>query len=360
VLFLGVLVLFAGAACFESASAPPGPPDAGKNDRAQLTGAGATLPAVVYQQWFYDYHHKVAPGVSINYQSIGSGAGIEQFVAGVTDFGATDAPMTDADLARAPDTQHLPTVLGAVVMSYNLPGLTEPLRLDRATAAGIFLGLITRWDDSRIAAANAGTPLPPLAITTVHRSDSSGTTFVFTDWLTKASPEWKAKVGASKAPNWPSGIGGQGNEGVTQVVSQTPGAIGYLEFSYAVQKQLQFADVQAHDGSFVRASLDSVAAAAASVQMPADYRVSITDAPGAGAYPISTFTFVLVKRDSDQCAPIRAFLRALWWAQHDPGAVASTRELGFVPLPPAVQAKVDATVHELTCGNGQPVFTPPS
>jgi phosphate transport system substrate-binding protein len=346
------------ASCTAGAYAPPASPanDAGRNDRATLLGAGATFPSIVYQEWFYDYHQDVAPGVKVNYQSVGSGAGIQQFIAGVVDFGATDAPMSDSDIKRAPDVQHIPTVMGAVVLTYSLPGLEKPLRLDGETAAALFLGNVTRWDDERIAALNPGVVLPALAVVVVHRSDSSGTSFVFTDWLTKVSVAWKAQLGANKAPAWPVGIGGQGNEGVTQVVAQTPGAIGYVELNYAITKKLAFADVRNRSGAFVTPTLESVAAAAAGAVLPDDYRVSITDAAGVAAYPISTFTFLLLHRNTASCAAARALVRVVYWAINDQEAITATRSLAYVPLPDSVVARVNETLRTLMCNGGTPVL----
>lgn len=344
------------SACVPGTEAGAGPITAGQDDRANVLGAGATFPSIVYQAWFYRYNHEVAGGVRINYQSVGSGAGVEQFIENTVDFGATDTPMSDATLARAPDVVHLPTVMGAVVVTYSLPGLAKPLRLDGLTTAAIFLGEITNWSDPAIAALNPGVTLPDQLIHVVHRSDGSGTSDVFTDWLTKVSPHWKAKVGRGKAPAWPIGIGGQGNEGVTQVVSQTPGAIGYVELNFAVTQGLAFADIENQAGTFVTPSIDSVTAAAAGAAIPDDFRVSITDARGVDAYPVSTFTYLLVHTDSRNCAKARVLLRALWWAYHDPSAVAETRSLLYAPLPATLQARVDAKITSLTCDGGKPLF----
>ena len=345
-------------ACTGSAYAPQSgelTSRSGANDSGNLLGAGATFPSIVYQAWFYDYHQKFAPGVQINYQSIGSGGGIQQFTEGLTDFGATDAPMSDADLARAPDTLHLPTVLGAVVLTYNLGGLEQPLRLDGETTAALFLGEITMWDDPRLAALNPGVTLPSVPVRVVYRTDGSGTSFVFTDWLSKLSPEWNARVGTSKNPNWPTGFGGKGNEGVTQVVAQTPGAIGYVELNYASAKQLAFADVRNRAGTFVRPSIDTVSAAAAGVVLPEDYRVSITNPDGEDAYPIATFTFLLLHKDAEHCARQRVLVHFLWWAYHDPASIELTRSLLYAPLPPTVLTRVDASLRGLTCDGGTPV-----
>lgn len=353
-----VLIILALAvlatACTVGFSSPPmkGPlqPDSGKHDSGNLTAAGATLPAIVYQAWFYDYHRDVSSGVKVNYQSIGSGAGIQQLTEGSVDFAASDAPMTDAEMARGPGIQHLPAVASAVVLTYNL-SLKQPLRLDGPTTAKIFLGQITRWNDPAIAALNPGDALPDQVIHVVHRTESSGTTYVFTDWLSKVSPVWAQKVGRSKDPNFPVGIGGTGSEGVTRVVSQTPGALGYVELNYATTNHLPAALVDNPSGAFVAPSLQSVEAAAAGAQLPPDYRGSITNAPGASAYPISTFTFLLINRHYDSCAKARVILHVLWWAYHSDEARSEAHNLSYVTLPANLQMRVDATLRSVTCGN---------
>ena len=355
----GMLLAIAGTACTRDASAPalvgPLTTTSGKDDRASLNGAGATFPAILYQAWFYDYNHQVAKHVRINYQAIGSGGGIQQFIEGSVDFGATDAPMSSKDIAKKPSTQHLPTVLGAVVLAYNIPGVSEPLRLDGAVVGGIYLGTITRWDDPAIAELNPGVALPAQALSVVQRSDGSGTSFVFTDWLTKVNPAWAAKVGASKSPNWPAGIGGRGNEGVSQLIRQTPYAIGYADYSYARQLGLQMALIRNKTGAFVAPTLDAVSAAAAGAVIPEDYRASITNAEGAGAYPVSSFTFLLLDRESTSCARTTVLLRMLWWAYHDEAAVAETRALDYAPLPAELLPRVEATMRSFTC-KGEPLL----
>ena len=351
-----LFAVIAVAACSPEVAAPPldGPltTTSGRHDRGSIDGAGATFPAIIYQAWFYDYHHDVAPGVRINYQAIGSGGGIQHFIEGDIDFGATDAPMSDADLRRAPDTQHLPTVLGAVVLTYYLPAFTGPLRLDGSTVAAIYLGQVTAWNDPAIAALNPGATLPSEPIRVVQRSDGSGTSFVFTEWLSKVSPEWKTRVGAQKSPNWPVGVGGRGNDGLAQVVRQTPFAIGYADFSYAEALKLPSAEVRNSSGAWIAPSLDSVSAAAAGVDLPPDYRGSITNPPGATAYPVSSFTFLLLHKDGPNCATTTVLLRMLWWAYHDPAALAETRALLYAPLPAPVLARVEDTIHSFTC-NGE-------
>src|SRR6185312_203750 len=264
-----------------------------------LNGAGATFPNPIYQKWFSEYH-KAHSDVQINYQSVGSGAGIQQLIAGTVDFGASDMPMKDEQLAevkskRGFDVFNIPTVLGADVPADNVPGITGELKFTGPLLADIFLGKVSKWDDPEIAKINPGVKFPSTPIVVVHRSDGSGTTFVFTDYLSKVSPEWKQKVGANTSVSWPTGLGQKGNEGVSGQIRQMEGAIGYIELIYAVQNKIPYGTVQNEAGQFVKASLDSVTAAAGSVkEMPADFRVSITNAPGRGAYPISSFTYLLI------------------------------------------------------------------
>jgi phosphate transport system substrate-binding protein len=303
-----------------------------------ITGAGATFPNPIYQQWFSEY--KMAHSdVAINYQSLGSGAGIRQLIEGTVDFGASDMPMTDeqAKSLKVP-AFHFPTVLGAVVLSYNVPGVTGELNLTGDVIAGIFLGTITKWNDPKIASANPGVKLPGNPIEVIHRSDGSGTSFVFTDYLSKVSPEWKMKVGANTSVSWPVGLGGKGNEGVSGLVKQTPNSIGYVELIYAVQQKMAYANVKNASGKFVKASFDSVTAAAAGVKdMPADFRVSITNAMGAGAYPISSFTWLLIPAQIKDPAKKKALTEFLSWmlttGQKD------CQALSYAPLPKAVVEK---------------------
>lgn len=347
------------AACGGGFSSPPqtGPlqPESGKEDSGNLTGAGATLPAIIYQAWFYDYQRDVASGVKVNYQSVGSGAGIQQLIEGSVDFAATDAPMTESELARGPDIQHLPAVASAVVLTYRLD-LEKPLRLDGDTTAKIFLGEITRWDDPAIAALNPGVTMPDEAIHVVHRTESSGTTYVFTDWLSKVSAAWEQRVGRAKGASFPVGIGGTGSEGVTRVVEQTPGAIGYVEFNYATTNHLPIADIANPSGQFVTPSLESVEAATAASSLPGDYRGSITDADGPGAYPISTYTFLLINQHYESCTKARVLLHVLWWAYHSDEAEAEAHSLSYVTLPPKLQSRVDETLRGITCGEGERVL----
>ena len=314
-----------------------------------VTGAGATFPNPLYSKWFAEYN-KLHPDVRFNYQAIGSGGGIQQFAAGTVDFGATDAPMTAEELAKAPDAVHVPTVLGAVVITYNAP--FTGLKLTPAVLADVFLGKIKRWNDPAIAAVNPGIKFPDVAITVVRRSDGSGTTAIFTDYLAKVSPEWKEKVGAGKSVSWPVGLGGKGNDGVTGLIKQTPGAIGYVELAYANQNKLPLTALRNRDGHFVLPSLESTSAAAAGVTMPADYRVSLTDAAGKDAWPIASFTYLLVHKDAKDKERGEALANFLWWAVHAGQGFAAP--LDYAPLPKPVVAMVEKTIRDLTV-QGKPV-----
>jgi phosphate transport system substrate-binding protein len=314
-------------------SSPPRAAAAG----ADLTGAGATFPNPIYTKWFDAYAKET--GVRINYQSIGSGGGIRQFTEGTVDFGASDAPMTDEQIkAVNGNVNHVPTVLGAVVATYNLPSAgSTPLHLDGATLADIFLGRITTWKDPRLAALNPGTKFPDQDIIVVHRSDGSGTTYIFTDYLSKISTEWKSRVGNATSVQWPTGLGGKGNEGVTQQVKQTAGAIGYVELIYAISNQLPYAWLKNAAGSFVEPTLKSVSAAAAGASLgeATDFRVSITNAAGKESYPVSSFTWLLVQkqpRDSTKARLLHSFL--LWMLE--PEAQRMAADLHYAPLPVSV------------------------
>ena len=276
----------------------------------KLQGAGATFPNPLYQKWISEFD-KANPNVQIDYQSIGSGGGIKQLQAQTVDFGASDAPMTDDELKASPATVvHIPTVLGAVVVTYNLPGISSALKFSPEVVADIFLGKITKWNDARIKADNPEANLPTTDISTVHRAESSGTTFVFTDYLSKVSAEWKEKVGANKSPKWIGGIGGKGNEGVTGQVKQTPNTIGYVELAYAVQNKLPAAMIKNKAGAFIAPSIDAVTAAAAGAiaTTPEDLRVSITNADGATAYPISSYTYILAYQDQKDATKGKAIV----------------------------------------------------
>jgi phosphate transport system substrate-binding protein len=301
---------------------------------AALTGAGATFPNPIYTKWFDAYAKKT--GVRINYQSIGSGGGIRQFVEGTVDFGATDAPMTDEQVSAVKGkVLHVPTVLGAVVATYNLPSAgTTSLRLDGTTLADIFLGRITRWRDRRLLELNPGVNLPDQDIIVVHRSDGSGTTFIFTDYLSKVSPNWKGKVGKATSVQWPIGLGGKGNEGVTQQVKQTEGAIGYVELIYAISNNLPYAWIKNAEGAYVEATLKSVSAAAGGAQLgPAtDFRVSITNPKGKDSYPMASFTWLLVHRESPDTTKGRLLRDFLGWMLL-PEAQRMAADLHYAPLP---------------------------
>jgi phosphate transport system substrate-binding protein len=327
------------AACSRGEESPPRAAGAGPSATgvATLTGAGATFPAPIYTKWFGAYAKET--GVQINYQSIGSGGGIRQFIEGTVDFGATDAPMTDEQVASAKgNVLHVPTVLGAVVATYNLPSLGRaPLRFDGATLADIFLGRISRWNDRRLGALNPGVSLPDQDIIVVHRSDGSGTTFIFTDYLSKVSPEWKGKVGKATSVEWPTGLGGKGNEGVTQQVKQTEASIGYVELIYALSNGLPAALIKNAGGEFIEPSLKTVSAAAAAVHLgpDTDFRVSLTNPPGKDSYPISSFTWLLLHKempDTGKAAALHGFLR--WMLE--PKAQRMAADLHYAPLPVSV------------------------
>jgi phosphate transport system substrate-binding protein len=311
-----------------------------------LNGAGATFPNPIYSKWFNEYH-KQHPNVAINYQSIGSGGGIKQIQTGTVDFGASDGPMDDKQLSETPfKLLHIPTVLGADVPMYNIPGVNAELKFSGDVLADIFLGKITKWNDPRLAKANPGVKFPDMDVIVVHRTDGSGTTYIWVDYLCKVSAEWKSKVGKGTSVNWPVGLGGKGNEGVAGTVKQTPGSIGYVELIYAVSNNMPYGSVQNAAGEFVKASLDSVTAAAASMKdMPEDFRVSITNAPGKAAYPISSFTWLLVPVEWKDAAKEKAFVDFLNWMV-DKGQ-GMTSSLQYAPLPKNVAAKVKARIKEI-------------
>jgi phosphate transport system substrate-binding protein len=313
-----------------------------------LTGAGATFPNPIYSKWFDTYHK--ATGVQINYQSIGSGGGIKQYTEGTVDFGASDGPMSNDQMnAVQGEVLHLPTVMGAVVLTWNLPAIgTTPLKLDGPAIADIFLGKITKWNDARLTSLNAGVALPNADIIVVHRSDGSGTSYIFTDYLSKVSKDWKEKVGYATSVNWPVGLGGKGNEGVTQQVKSTEGSIGYVELIYAVANQLPYAQVKNAAGNWVTPSLDGVTAAAASAKFPAntDFRVSITNAPGKDAYPISSFTWLLVRPKMKDAAKAKALHDFLNWMLTSE-AQGMAKELQYAPLPAEVVSLEQSRIKSL-------------
>jgi len=303
-----------------------------------INGAGATFPYPIYGKWFEEFRKK-NPSIEINYQSKGSGAGIAQLTEGTVDFGASDMPMKDEQIAALKvKALHFPTVLGGVVPTFNVPGVSE-LQFSSEMMAGIFLGKITKWNDSKIAKANPGVKLPATDIVVVHRSDGSGTTFVFTDYLSKISPDWKAGPGANTSIKWPTGVGQQGNEGVAGMVKQTSGAVGYVELIYALQNKMNYGSVQNAAGVYLKANLDSVTAAAASAakNMPADFRVSITNAPGKNAYPIASFTWLLIPTRIEDAKKRTALVSFLKWMLAD--GQKDCAALGYAPLPKAVVAQ---------------------
>jgi phosphate transport system substrate-binding protein len=309
-----------------------------------LNGAGATFPNPIYSKWFSEYH-KAHPGTAFNYQSVGSGAGIRQLSAQTVDFGASDGPMTDQQLAEAKrPILHIPTVLGSVVPAFNVSGMSE-LRFSGATLAGIYLGKITNWNDKAIAADNPGAKLPDKPIVVVHRSDGSGTSYIWTDYLSKVSPEWNGGPGKATAVKWPVGIGGKGNEGVSAMVRQMDGGIGYVELIYALQTHLPYAAVKNPAGQWVKASLESTTAAGATAKMPADFRVSITNAPGAQAYPIASFTWLLIPAQWSDQKKKKEMVDFLSWMLDNGEPMAAS--LNYAPLPKGVADMVRAKIKEI-------------
>src|SRR2546426_1031941 len=322
-----VLVTLACAAAFVAGAAA---------QTVQINGAGATFPYPIYSKWFSEYN-KLHPTVQINYQSIGSGGGIRQVSNQTVFFGATDGPMTSEQLLAAPGKiLHFPTVLGAVVPVYNIPNLNAELKFSGQVLADIFLGKITKWNDPAIVKLNGGVNLPGTDITVVHRSDGSGTSYIWVDYLSKVSPEFKSKVGVNTQVNWPTGVGGKGNEGVAGLVTQSPGSIGYVELIYGLQNKISYGSVQNMAGEFVRASVNSVtaAAAAAAAKMPADFRVSITNAEGKGVYPISSFTWLLLYENPKDKTQAKTMVEFVKWAVIDGQKYCA--DLGYAPLPDAV------------------------
>jgi len=309
-----------------------------------INGAGATFPYPIYSKWFDEYA-KVDPSVRFNYQSIGSGGGQKQILAQTVDFGASDGPMSDDNLAKAPGKLlHIPTVAGAVVLTYNLPG-NPALKLDGDTIAGIYRGQIKKWNDPKITALNPGSNLPDQEIVVVHRSDGSGTTYIWTDYLSKISSEWKTKVGTNTSVNWPTGIGGKGNEGVAGQTKQTPGALGYVELIYAVQNKMPYADVKNAAGEFVKPTLESVTAALATADIPDDFRFSMTNAPGKGAYPIAGATWLLVYEQQKDATKGKKLVEFLKWAAKDGEKMA--KDLQYAPLPESLQQRVLTRIDEI-------------
>ncbi len=323
-----------------------GPAFAGATASAQMmiNGAGATFPYPIYSKWFDEYA-KVDPSVRFNYQSIGSGGGQKQILAQTVDFGASDGPMSDDNLSKAPGKiLHIPTVAGAVVLTYNLAG-NASLKLDGDTVAGIYLGQIKKWNDPKITALNPGAKLPDQDVVVVHRSDGSGTTYIFTDYLSKVSGDWKQKAGNNTSVNWPAGIGGKGNEGVSGQVKQTPGAIGYVELIYALQNKMSYADVKNAAGQFIKPTIESVTAALATASIPDDFRFSMTNAPGKDAYPIAGATWLLVYEQQKDPAKGKKMVEFLKWALTKGEGMA--KDLNYAPLPDEVQQRVLKRINEI-------------
>ncbi|HEV8670457.1 MAG TPA: phosphate ABC transporter substrate-binding protein PstS [Candidatus Limnocylindria bacterium] len=317
------------------------------DEASELTGAGATFPAPIYTKWVSEYNKLT--GIQINYQPVGSGGGIKSLTDKTVDYGATDGPMTEAQLAAAVSpVLHVPMVMGAVVPTYNLPGVTAPLKFTPDVLAGIYLEQIKKWNDPKIASLNAGVTLPDLAITTVHRSDGSGTTYVWTDYLSKVSAEWKSKVGFANSVSWPGGLGASGNAGVAGAVKNSSGAIGYVELIYAIQNKLGYGNVQNAKGKYIEATLDSVTKAAEGVTLPADLRVSITNSENEAAWPISTFTWTLAYTEIPNKAKAIAIARFFWWSTHEGQAFA--KDLGYAPLPATVVTKAEEKIRAITSG----------
>jgi phosphate transport system substrate-binding protein len=338
---------FVCTSCGKSDVTPVNSKAATPDGQVLITGAGATFPYPIYSKWFDEYRRKF-PRLEINYQSIGSGGGIRQVTEGTVDFGASDMPMTDEQLTQAKTkTLHFPTVLGANVAAYNIPDVKEELNFTPEALAGIFLGKITKWTDPQLRNANPGIKLPNSDIVVIHRSDGSGTTFVWVDYLAEVSPEWKSKVGVNTSVNWPVGLGGKGNEGVAGLIKQTPNSIGYVELVYAVQNQITYGKVRNLSGTFVKADLTSVTAAAAgaSKQMPEDFRVSITNADGKDAYPVSSFTWLLVPTKIEDPAKKKAITDFLQWMLTDGQNMVEA--LSYARLPQEVVAMEQKAIAKI-------------
>jgi phosphate transport system substrate-binding protein len=329
--------------------------------QVRLNGAGATFPNIIYQNWMLTYNQKF-DNVELNYQSIGSGGGIRQFSDKTVDFGASDAPMTDSAItAIQGNVLHIPTVLGGVVPTYNLSGLARPVRFTPDLLADIFLGKVTKWNDPRLTAENPGVSLPNADILVVHRSDGSGTTYVWVDYLTKVSPEWAQRVGRGTSVNWPVGLGGRGNEGVAATVRQTPGAIGYVELGYAEQTKMPVGQVRNKAGNFITPNVETVTAAAAGAMATmgpgTDFRVSITNPDGPQTYPVASFTWLLVRKEYPDAAKARELVKFIWWSLTE-GQQQAPR-LGYAPLPVEMQPWIEARLKTVI-GSGRPVWSGPS
>jgi phosphate transport system substrate-binding protein len=353
------MVLFAAAVAFAVTAAACGSDSSSSSAGAgggesfagvALTGAGATFPDPIYEQWFQDFRD-VESDAKINYQAIGSGGGIEQFTAQTVDFGASDAPLQDEEIAALPtDYIELPTVLGGDVIAYNVAGLDSGLKLDGDTAAKIFMGDITNWNDPAIASQNSGMELPDTPISVVHRSDESGTTFVFTSWLAAESSDWEKQVGADKAVEWPTGTGGDGNDGVAAGISQTDGAIGYLSFDFAVSAQLGIADIKRHDGTYITPSIDSISASGGVLTFPISPTTNILNSSADGAYPISSTTYLLLYKDMTDADKAQTIFDFVTWALR--AGQDTVQQLNYSPLPPEIATQALTALSEMTA-NGQ-------
>jgi phosphate transport system substrate-binding protein len=309
-----------------------------------LNGAGATFPYPIYSKWFSEYHNQHSD-VQVNYQSIGSGGGIRQVQAGTVDFGATDGPMSDEQIAASKiKVLHVPTVLGAVVPAYNIPGIEQEVKFTPEILAGIFMGKISNWNDGALAKVNPGIKFPNQNITVVHRSDGSGTSYIFTDYLSKISPDWQGTVGKATSVKWPVGVGGKGNEGVAGMIRQLPGSLGYIELIYALQNKINYGSVKNSSGQFVKASLESTTAAAEGVKMPADFRVSITNPQGKTAYPIASFTWLLIPTNPTDKTKGKMVKDLVLWALDNGESMAAA--LSYAPLPKEVVEKAKAAINQ--------------
>lgn len=348
----GLMIILLLALGLSSCKGPFRSANGGSRGSIMLNGAGATFPYPLYSKWI-DTYGQAHPDIRINYQSIGSGGGIQQLKAGTVDFGASDAPLSDEEMKAMPaPVVHIPTVAGAVALAYTIPGVETGLKLSPEVIAGIFLGQITKWNDPKVTALNPKTRLPDLAITIAHRSDGSGTTYIFTHYLAAISPTWAKQVGSGKSVNWPVGVGGKGNEGVTGVLTQTPGGIGYVELAYASQNNLTFASIRNASGQFIVPSIASTTAAATGAvkAMRKDVRVSIVNSAGKDAYPISGFTYILIYQQQQDAAKGQALVNFLWWAIHDGQQQAGP--LLYAPLPSEVVA-INARTLKSISANGK-------
>jgi phosphate transport system substrate-binding protein len=350
-LILLVVLPVLAVACTRQQPAGQAPP-AGRP--VTLVGAGATFPFPLYSKWSQVY--AAERGVRINYQSIGSGGGIRQFIAKTVDFGATDGPMTDEQIAQAGGrVLHIPTVAGAVVLVYNVPGVRVGLKFTPGVLADIFLGAITRWNDPRIRQANPGVTLPDAEIVVVHRSDGSGTTAIWVNYLSKVSPRWKSRVGEGTSVSWPTGLGGKGNEGVAELVNRIPNSLGYVELAYALTSKMTYGDVQNAAGRFIRPSLETTtnAVAGALAAIPDDFRIFLTNPPGRDAYPVAGFTWILIYGEQADPVKGKALVDFLWWAVHDGQKYAPT--LLYAPLPKSLVVRIESTLRSVT-SRGQPIL----